>query len=494
MLIQPPGRTGAAPQNPAQPADTSKGPAVYDFTARSSTLREIAGEKVLELTDDVRITHEDIIATSRRGMHFNVRKLSYLIGDVKIVRGTMTMWADEGEFRHMSDLAVMKSKVRIVDEGWDVTCNETRYSLLTNSAWLFGNVVARDSSTTLYADSMYYDRENQLAEAFGNVHIINEDEGVQVKGKHAFYYRADRMGIIDVDPRLTVDPDSREPVIIHSDTMKIYTEKQMVLAYYRVKIIKGNVVTQCDSAVLYDAEDRAELYGSPLARQDRSSMSGNKMTLHYDDDAVYRIDIDGEAGLSDEQPDSLVIGRDSWIKGDTMSLYLCDNRVDSILVTGNATSEYYPARKGKKVESNFVRGDTMFFHFDNDSLGYVRITGNADGVYKSLNVNRDQTVDSLRAEQDTNLVYVPFRDKAEKVVYSAKRIEFFADNSDLVLNENAKIVYQGRILTGKDITYFSQLQLLDATGKPVLVDQGEKFHGERMNYDLEGGSGLVTQG
>ena len=187
--------------------------------------------------------------------------------------------------------------------------------------------------------------------------------------------------MIDQNPHLIVDPDSPEPVTIDSDTMRVFPDSKSALAYYRVKILKGNMVTQCDSAALFDEENRAELYGNPLARQDHVSMKGQMMALYYSDEEVEKIDILGEAEIREDQADTLVVGRENWIAGDTMSLFLSENSVDSIRVINNAVSEYFPTAP-RKTESNFIRGDSMFFMFNADSLEYVRVTGSVDSLLR----------------------------------------------------------------------------------------------------------------
>ena len=146
------------------------------------------------------------------------------------------------------------------------------------------------------------------------------------------------------------------------------------------------------------------------------------------------------------------------------------------------------------VEANYVAGDTIFFSFVDDSLSYVRIVGNSEGTYRYVDLKRNQTTDSLRTLADSTLTYVPFKENAETVDYSAKRIEYWASTGDLYLDQSAAVKYQDRVLRGKEITYFSQLKLMDARGEPELVDGGETFYGEHMNYDLEEGTGLVNKG
>jgi hypothetical protein len=222
-------------------------------------------------------------------------------------------------------------------------------------------------------------------------------------------------------------------------------------------------------------------------------MKGDRMVAFYNESEVHRIDILGTASITEAARDSLVVGRDSWIQGDTLTLYLREGGVDSVRVVGNARSEYYPSSPNK-VERNFLEGDRMFFRFGPDEIDYVDVSGNATGVYRYLNLKRGQTPDSLRAAVDTSLTYVAFGASSERVDYAAQRIRYFADSKDLVLDESARVDYHDSRLEAETITYHSSVQVLDASGSPTLTDAGQKLLGERMDYDLDSETGLVTRG
>ena len=485
-------RLGTAQTAPAEPA-APPGPDYYDITGDFTSLKKIDGETVLELLQNVRIVHGDVTVNADRAVSFTERRLTQLTGNVRVQQGTLVMAGEEGEYRRDEDLAVLKRRVHIVDEGWTVDCDEVRYSRRTGQAWLIGNVVGRDSTSTLRADRVLYERTIGRAEAFGSVELSNREERVIVRGRHGIYHRDRGEGVIDRDPTLVSGPDDDEPVTVVSDTMRVYPDSARAIAYYRVKIIKGNTVTQCDSAMLYDDQKRVELYGHPLARQDRTTMKGDRMVAHYDAKEINRIDILGAAVIRDERRDSLVVGRDSWVKGDTISLYLHDNNLDSLHVEGNASSEYYPSTPNK-VESNFINGNRMFFRMGRDEIEFVDVSGKAGGTYRYLNLGTNQTADSLRAVADSTLSFIPFAAHAERVQYSAERIQYHARTKDLVLEKSARLTYHDNELTGDAITYHSALQILDATGSPTLTDAGQKLYGQRMDYDLESETGLVTSG
>jgi len=465
----------------------------YDVRADQSFLKKVGEETVLELTGHVRVVHGDVTVTADRGLNFTTQRLTQLFGNVRVVQEALVMTGEEGEYRQFEDLAIVRKNVRIVDEGWEITCDEVRYSRTKDEAWLVGHVVGQDSTSTLRADRVLYQRGIGLAEAFDNVEITDEAEGIIVHGEHGVYYRNRGEGVVDRDPKLVSGPDDPEPITVVSDTMRVFPDSSRATAYYRVKIIKGSTVTQCDSAMLYDDKKRVELFGNPLARQDNVSMKGDRMVAYYNEDEVYRIDILGRASITETARDSLVVGRDSWIQGDDITLYLHDGGVDSVRVKGKATSEYYP-KNPDKVEGNSIAGEDMFFRFGEEEIEFVDVRGKSSGIYRYINLGPGETPDSLRAAGDTTLTLVKFPDRAERVTYSAERIRYYADKEELVLDGKARVDYHDSRLEASNITYHASMQILDASGEPTLTDAGQAIIGERMDYDMESETGLVIDG
>jgi hypothetical protein len=54
--------------------------------------------------------------------------------------------------------------------------------------------------------------------------------------------------------------------------------------------------------------------------------------------------------------------------------------------------------------------------------------------------------------------------------------------------------YHDSRLEASNITYHASQQILDASGEPTLTDAGQAIIGERMDYDMENETGLVTEG
>ncbi|MDH4036086.1 MAG: putative LPS assembly protein LptD [Candidatus Krumholzibacteria bacterium] len=465
----------------------------FDVNADRSTLRSTGGETILELIDNVVVVHGDVTLNADHGLSYSIQRLTLLDGNVKVLQGDMTMTGSEGEYRQNEDLAILRKNVRIVDPGWVITCDEARYSRTTGQAWLVGNVVARDSTSVLKTDRLLYERGVGRAEAFGNVELTSENQGIVVRGRHGVYHRNRGEGVIDRDPVLISGPNDPEPVNVVADTMRVFPDSSRATAYYRVRIIKGNTVTQCDSAMVFDDLKRIELYGNPIARQANTTMRGERMIAYYNENEIYQVDVEGKAEIVEAATDSMTINRDSRIRGNAMTLYMQGSGVDSLRVRGDASSEYFPDNP-RKIESNSVRGQQMFFRFGERAIDYVDVAGNADGVYRYVDLAFNETADSLRAAEDTLLTYVDFTKRGDEVAYAADHVQYYSEKKQLVLHDGARVRYRNSELSGETITYYYDLQILDADGSPVLTETGQKLLGQRMGYDMDSETGLVTSG
>jgi lipopolysaccharide assembly outer membrane protein LptD (OstA) len=247
----------------------------------------------LELAGGVRIEHGDLVVTARRGVHDVEREETRLEERVTAEQGTLWMRADRGWYWRNRDRALLEGNVHIRDRQWRIRCRRARLDRRNERVWLSGDVVAFDSTTSVNADSALYDSRTGGTEVFGAVRIVDLREGFRVTGEHGFYDRERREGWIDRNPHLVVDPEAPEPAEVDADTLRFYPDRKLAIAYGRVKIVKGETVTQCDSAVVRDSIGVAELYGRPLARQRRISMEARRMVLHYVGSEVDRIRLEG---------------------------------------------------------------------------------------------------------------------------------------------------------------------------------------------------------
>jgi lipopolysaccharide assembly outer membrane protein LptD (OstA) len=499
------GLVAAAGQPHAGPQDTSRtgtqeesaasDTSVYRVTASRLRSSIEEGERVVYLEGGVRIDHATTTITSARGKHYPIRRYIVLFDSVRVVDETAVMLSDVGEYFGLTNTLVLAGRVRFADRGWKARCDRAKYDRDRRIAVLTGNVSAEDSTRTMYADTIVYNRDREIADATGKVVIIDDVEDYSLEGRHARFNRVKKEALVDVRPVLTFDLKSAERGTVMSRIMRFDVDRKIGIAEGDVKMAKGETRASCDSAAIYDKEGRAELCGNPRATNGRSSMSGKRMILWYNKDEVERVVLPETGRLAESQKPGSPWTEDSWIEGDSIAIYLSNEKVDTVNILKNARAMYYPVEgDSNKVSNNYSTGDRMFFVFKDGNLDYIRISGASTGLYKYLNLAPHETIDSLAASIDSTLKYKSFRASNERVQYNADGIEYFAPTENVLLKGRSYLKYQNSSLTAKRIDYNSRLNLLEATGAPVLEEKEQRMFGNDMGYDLDSEGGVIVNG
>ena len=479
--------------------------AKQDETSRDTTLYRVSADHLRYTTEDekrvailegnVRIDHQTATITSRRGVQYPDKRFTVLEEDVHAVDGTLEMYSDIGEYYGDRALLIAKGNVRVTDRGWNIVCERARYDRIRRIAVLTGSLKLSDSTRVMYADSIIYNRRTGIADAVGNVVLIDEVEQYSISGRHARYDKAAGRAVVDVDPILMFDLNAEERGTIAAEWMEFDVENKIGIAVKDVRLVKGETRAECDSAAIYDEEGLVRLFGEPVATNKTSGMTGDRMEIYYTEDEVRQVIIPSSGRLTESPKSDSQWREDSWIVGDSISIFLSEEKVDSVRIIGESKAMYYPVEgEESKVSNNFASGDTMFFRFDEEELEYVRISGRADGLYNFMNLTMDQTIDSIAASIDTSLQYRDFSAQAEKVEYRADVIEYFAKREDIFLGGNAGLTYQNRNLSADRIDFNSRLNVLEAVGNPVMEEDSQKMYGVDMGYHMDHEAGVVVEG
>jgi len=468
---------------------------IYEVSASSLRASVEEGKRVFHLEGGVMVEHQTTTITSGSGKNYPDDRYTLLFDGVQAWDGTMRVTGERGEYFGQNNVLIMEDNVRCVDKGLEITCNRARYDRLSRILVLTGDLVLMDSTRVMYADSIFYDREIGKADAVGHVVLVDEPGDYSIAGEHASFDRENREAVVDVEPVLMFDLGAAEKGMIKSLWMHFDLDQRIGTAIRNVEMVKAGTRARCDSAVIYDLDGRIELFGNPRVFSDRSGMTGDKIIMWYDDESVERIELPIGGRLTESPAEDSPWLEESWIEGDSVTIHLSEEKVDSVGIVGSSRTMYYPVEGEQgKVSNNYSSGDTMLFRFEDDELSYVRISGRSSGVYNFINISEEESIDSIASVIDTTIKYRDFAREAEKVRYSAELIEYFADSEDIVLNGKAVLEYQNKSLTADHINFNSRINVLEAIGEPVLEEDGQKMYGIDVGYDMDAGAGVIVDG
>lgn len=381
------------------------------------------------------------------------------------------------------------------------------------------NVKIEDPDQILCADRVTYNKNSRRVVADGNVKLLSKKEDALIRGGHGEYDRTTKFARFSQSPTLILKPNRGDSTVtVTSQIMEYYVNQKRGTAKKDVLIAKGTMEAKCDSATLLSNENKIILDGNPEAEKERDHLSGERMEIYLQDEKVERIEVLGNAKASHlEISDSLaqLISYESYAEAETkesllsgkkMVFWLEDEKLKQVEASGNATSIYYPSPKSRSGstgslsgDKNEASGDTIDLFLSDDRIRRVLIKGGALGTYSFPKERNQESLTAGGSVEDT-------------IKYSAHKIDYVIQKNLITLEGKSSLQYEQIHLTAGRIYYHTEKEILVAEGMkkspvgteetedqhwidpPVLKEDKDEIKGKRMTYDLGTKRGKVEAG
>jgi hypothetical protein len=127
----------------------------------------------------------------------------------------------------------------------------------------------------------------------GNVKVRDPVQEYTLTAGYAEYHREDKLAVATKGPRLVLEKDG--PIVITSDIMRMWTDKEYGEAAGNVKIVSEDVDGYGQKLKYFGKEERVELGGKPVVRQEESRLAGDLITLYLEGEKLRRALVEGSA-------------------------------------------------------------------------------------------------------------------------------------------------------------------------------------------------------
>lgn len=216
------------------------------------------------------------------------------------------------------------------------------YNTNTNVSYFVKNSKLFLKDRTVFADSMYYDKNKGFASATNKIKVIDTLNNMVTKGNYAeIFEEKDSLFIVKKAVGITVkDNDS---TYIHGDTIMVTgkPEKRIIRTFHNVKIFKSDLQGKCDSTYTSQITGLTKMYKTPVLWTGKSQITGDSIQI-LNNPKTEKLDslfIYGNALMV--QKDSISGKFFNQIKGRNMFGKFIENDLKTLLVKGNAESLYY---------------------------------------------------------------------------------------------------------------------------------------------------------
>ena len=290
---------------------------------------------------------EQNVLTSDWGEYSPATKMSVFNYEVKLVNPQFTLISDTLRYNTDTKIASIVGPSDIDSDENHIYSELGFYYTQQGQAELLERSVLTNDGKRMTGDSLFYDRNRGIGEAFRNVEFVDTISKNMLTGDYCFYNQLTGYAFA-TDKAVATDFSQGDSLFIHADTLQLYTFHvntdsvyREARAYHKVRFYRTDVQGVCDSLVFSSKDSCLTLYQDPILWNGKQQLLGEKIMIYMNDSTIEWAHIQNQT-LSVEQLDSLNYNQ---VSGKDMKAYFEGGEMKQVDVDGSVRLVYFPMEK-----------------------------------------------------------------------------------------------------------------------------------------------------
>ena len=478
------------------------------------------GKNIQRLEGDVHFRRGAYDMFCDNAIRYETTDISIFWGNVRVYGEQDTLTSDSLTVYNRRDVLFAHGDARLRSEGRTLQGKRIRFFTEQDEAHAAGDVTIHDQNQIITGDSVWYHKETEDARIYGNkgrfASVYDTKERVKIAGPVIMQNLETEQLKATMRPVLTkLDSANKQIVQITGNTITGNPDSSRYVARQQVVIIRDSMRAETNLATFYEAEERAILEQSPVVYYTDNTLRGETIHLYFTDDKLREVYIPKDADVHSitrgyiKRPYSVTVdtadtvvtetdsvrfvmgetAKENILKGAELRMWLADNTIQRIRVSGMAQSTYHVFDDSLYQGINETSGDTIILTFTQtaDSLKQIDVIGGTRGNFQPHRSNT--SVDTT-------------------IFYEAEHIIFRVPERITHLRYEADAKYKSMELEAAFINVFWNQNLLRARPLPDSVDASqyerniplftqrgqEPMTGNLLEYNLKTKRGRVVYG
>ena len=224
------------------------------------------------------------------------------------------------------------------------------------------------------ADSIFYDRNRGLAQAYNQVDMIDTSYQVIMRGDYVEMWENKGFSFA-TDSAYAISYDSGDSLYIHGDTLFMYFDKEKeeaekLIARRNVRFFKSDLQGKCDTLTYLKADSIIQMRVAPILWAEDSQLTGTDIDIKLKDHNVDWVLQKGNA---------FIISKDSiegynQIKGTDITSRFKNGNIHRVNVDGTKAETIYWIRDddGGLIGIDVSNSETMVIEMEKQSVSIIK--------------------------------------------------------------------------------------------------------------------------
>lgn len=377
-------------------------------------LKYNASTRTAEVFDNIRLTDKEMILTTDYLIHNLKTDVSTYLDGGKIVstENDNVLTSKKGDYYADTRFFFFKDSVVLENEKYIIRTDSLRFDINTEIAYFIGPTEIESDDSFIYCengwsdtqknisqfnknayiisdtqrmagDSLYYDQNTGMGEAFQNVQITDTINDYVINGHYAIHYDSSGQSMVTERAMLTLI-EGTDSLFMHGDTLfseRDSLDNHVVHAYYGVKFFRHDLQGKCDSLTYHRADSIITMYTDPIIWSDENQISGKKITLYLKKGGLDKMFVEKESFIA-SLADTLQYNQ---IKGNLLTGYFEEGQLYKVEVRGNGETIYYAKEEvqdgpDKDIGMNKLICSDIDIHLDSNEVQKIVFIDMPDGT------------------------------------------------------------------------------------------------------------------
>lgn len=226
----------------------------------------------------------------------------------------------------------------------------------------------------MWSDSIFYDRNRGLAQAYSQVDMIDTSYQVIMRGDYMEMWENKGLSFA-TDSAYAISYDGGDSLYIHGDTLFLHFDKQKeeaekLIARRHVRFFKSDMQGKCDTLTYLMADSTIRMRVTPVLWAEDSQLTGTDIDIKLKDHAVDCVVQRGNA---------FIISQDSiegfnQIKGQDIISRFKEGNIHRVNVEGENAETIYWIRddEGGLIGIDVAKSENMVIEMEKQSISIIK--------------------------------------------------------------------------------------------------------------------------
>ena len=327
---------------------------------------------------------EENVLTSDWGEYSPATKESVFNYEVTLVNPQFTLATDTLRYNTATKIANIVGPSDINSDENHIYSELGFYNTQSGQAELLNRSVLTNNGKTLTGDSLFYDRNKGIGEAFRHVEFIDTVNKNMLSGDFCFYNQQTGYAFA-TDKAVATDFSQGDSLFIHADTLQLFTYHintdsvyREARAYHKVRIYRTDVQGVCDSLVFSSKDSCLTMYRDPILWNGQHQVLGEEILVYMNDSTIDWAHVHNQA-LFVERLDSVNYNQ---VAGKDMKAYFKNGEMNQVDVIGTVRMVYYPMQRDSSlIGMNASETSELKLFMQNRKMERIWMPGSKGAIY-----------------------------------------------------------------------------------------------------------------